>query len=295
MDTATSKQAHRFARIGHRLILVAAVALVASVAISGCSSTKQLDTFANQLITAVLKNDYRAFSAIVPKPLLKKFSSAEFGRLSRLLGHLGPYASHRRVHFEIMAGAPNRGLYELVFKKGTVKLQIEVDNEQLFGFSFSGDGMMKAQRMDLDVFEFRSFSLHHGRSNAKPQADNVFQPGGIIKFKGEIHGYSRDKEGKYSLQVALQILSGDTVLWEKTFINAVDRQLPPDESPLRVTSGEFRLRRPGVYSARLIAKDGKNRSVVSEKQSFSVEPKTETAQPPQSSGLQPSQPIARRF
>jgi len=151
------------------------------------------------LVSNLQSGNYEALHEQTVDPLAHDLSAEEFGDLSAIIQWLGHLENHTATKSDETYGGGQRW-YELTFEKGTVELEVSIDEGgKLIGFQFGGDGFTEAEHgvlaepwREFKVYDFTFLGadgnpLPDGSKLAGKRVDYELVVGGIEAMLGEHH------------------------------------------------------------------------------------------------------------
>ena len=154
------------------------------------ASADPLDQAMVILVGNLQSGDYEALRGHTVQPLTHDLSAEEFHDLSAIVQWLGTLDHHDATKTDRSYGGGQRW-YELSFEKGTVELELSIDEGgKLIGFQFGGDGFTEAEHGVLAEpwREFKVYDFTFLDTGGSPLPEDAKIPGKRVDYEIVVGG-----------------------------------------------------------------------------------------------------------
>lgn len=250
-------------------LAVLAALLLAPVGLAACDKgeTEAPDTPAKPAadryeqkadeLLAVLAGGSRDRMMTISGPdLHRDFSTEAFHDISEIVRWLGPVKSKELKKDEAIQGGRHR-VYMVEFEKGTVELDVSVENEMVLGFHLSGDDWIEAEHgVIADKYrEFKVYDFKYKNEDGDENPDGATYHSKRVDWEIFVGGIEA-RQGEHHITVEKVCLdeNGKEVFHEPTVYD-VKFDENAEGIPTGHVDGWIEVPKPGKYTLEIKLKD----------------------------------------
>ena len=182
------------------LLSLLALGSATLLAFGSLDSKANLDQTVDKVLQELEECDLDGLKAMSHPNLEAKLSLEVIQPHCTLVTKLGAVKSRTMQGFNVQAGAPNTGTYNVVFDHGSATVEVGEVDGQMISYNLKGADVMRIMG-EIDAEKYKEFAVHQfewtqadGSLNAR---GNVF-PRGKVHFKVILYGLTL-KDGKMRL------------------------------------------------------------------------------------------------
>ncbi len=248
------------------------MAVVFLFSLGGCGKDV-LDQRAEELVQAFTANNYEAFKTSARPELVMVMPQKDFEDMAKGIQKLGAYKDKTMNQINTDASGKKTSTYDMNFTKGAVSLELNLQDEKIMGFNFSGPVMTQAMneyhKEKYAVFQVGSFQFLDAEKKPK---NNIYKAGEDLNLTMDVYGLAV-AAGSMHLKIALKILdatSGD-VLFEKPNFQDDVIPLSEGEPPITTVTGHISIPVKGSFKASFDITDGNSGKLINYTEVFVAE------------------------
>lgn len=199
--------------------------LILGLLLPSCGNRSGLLRAADELLSSFATQDYAAFERVTSRRLALGFKQPRFRQLAAALQRLGKLEGRALKSDAVRAGGADRGVFELRYAKGAVRLSLTLRQKKVVAFALDGVALKRALRLQRQGFLVEGLRLLDVRG--KPR--QAFGAGDPVIVELAMAGLKKAHDGKVGLKVDLRVLgpNGQPAMVQPQLIDAV-RPAPPE-------------------------------------------------------------------
>jgi hypothetical protein len=248
------------------------MALVFLCSFAGCGKDV-LDQRAEELVQAFSTNNYAAFKLSARPELVAVLPQKDFEDMAKGILKLGAYKDKTMHEIHTEAGGKKTSTYDLNFAKGVVNFELDLQDEKIMRFNFSGPVMTEAmseyRKEKYATFKVGSFQFLDGEKKPK---NNIYKVGEDLNLTMDVYGLAV-AAGSMHIKSALKILdaANGALLFEQP--NFQDDVIPLNEGDLQVATlaGHISIPIKGSYKVGFVITDVNSGKVIEYAEAFIAE------------------------